>query len=195
MDRYQHVIRWSMNSHFHKEQFQVTRDMYTHEPIGMNFWVGSATPYVMKWENGKEPDFQVLYMDPDTLLPVDLETYSFDLERANVKNEPRWTRKYSIKESYGLPDLSPKSFYNYAQRIMFEEDVAKKVRNHYRIDLDKLEEPCPYSCRIYYYCMAISGDYDEYQYCSGKDKFDLDGLRVLSSLEHSIVHHWYEPKG
>lgn len=31
--------------------------MYTHQPIGMNFWVGSATPYVMKWEDGKEPDF------------------------------------------------------------------------------------------------------------------------------------------
>jgi len=133
-------------------------------------------------------------MDAETLLPVDLESYSFNLERANVHNDPVWSRKYSIKDSYNLPNMSPQSFYNYAQSIIYDEKAAMKVRNHYRIDLDRLEEPCPYSCRIYYYCMAISGDYDEYQYCIGEDKFSLSGLRALSSLEHGIVHHWYEPK-
>jgi hypothetical protein len=44
----------------------------------MNFIVGSATTY-----KGKPPSFNVMYVDPETMLPIDFETHTFDLEHAN----------------------------------------------------------------------------------------------------------------
>jgi len=65
MDRFQHVIRWGMYAHIHKEQFQVQTDMITKKPIGVNFIIGSGTTF-----QGKPPSFNVVYIDPVTLLPV-----------------------------------------------------------------------------------------------------------------------------
>lgn len=45
-------------------------------------------------------------MDPETLLPVNIETYSMDIDQAN-KNEPEWIRNFSDREVYNLKDLSP----------------------------------------------------------------------------------------
>jgi hypothetical protein len=78
MDRYQTVIRWGMYAHIHQEQYQVAKDVYMKQSIGMNFIIGSATTY-----QGKPPSFNVIYLDPDTMLPIDFETYAFDLDHAN----------------------------------------------------------------------------------------------------------------
>ena len=51
-------------------------------PIGMNFIIGSVSPYMGSLSgapSGKNPSFSVAYIDPDTSLPVDIETYGFDL--------------------------------------------------------------------------------------------------------------------
>ena len=53
-------------------------------------------------------------MDPDTLIPVNLVTYSFDIKHANEFNEPKWDLDYDSKEAFNLPDLSPKSFSKFA---------------------------------------------------------------------------------
>lgn len=102
MDRYQHVIRWSLYSHTHYEQYQVISDMIEKKPIGMTYVVGSATTY-----QGKPPSFAVMSVDPDTMLPVDYQVYAFDLDRANQKDEPSWSLKYDYRELYNLTDLSP----------------------------------------------------------------------------------------
>ena len=48
------------------------------KPIGMNFIVGSATTF-----HGKPQSFNVIYVDPVTVLPVNFETHAFDLNHAN----------------------------------------------------------------------------------------------------------------
>lgn len=55
------------------------------KPIGMNFIIGSATTF-----QGKPPSFNILHIDPVTMLPVDFETIAFDLDHANKFDEPRW---------------------------------------------------------------------------------------------------------
>lgn len=46
-------------------------------------------------------------MDPDTLIPLEIETYAFDLDYANQNNQPKWYRAFSDRETYDLKDLSP----------------------------------------------------------------------------------------
>ena len=48
----------------------------------MNYIVGSVTSYIGIVDDeyfGKLPIFDIMYVDPDTLLPIDLEMSSFDL--------------------------------------------------------------------------------------------------------------------
>lgn len=67
-----------MFSHVHSELYQVMRDINGGKEIGMNFIVGSVTTF-----QGKPPSYDLIYLDPETMLPVELETYAFDLETAN----------------------------------------------------------------------------------------------------------------
>ena len=79
------------------------------KPIGMSYIVTSGTTF-----RGKRPGFNVIYLDPETMLPVDLEIYAFDLDHANKEDEPRWEKLYDIRSELGLKDLSPSSFAEWA---------------------------------------------------------------------------------
>ena len=52
----------------------------------------------------------VVKMDAETLLPVDVDSYSLDLANANewtsATDQPTW-EKTSYREAFGLKDLSP----------------------------------------------------------------------------------------
>ena len=59
------------------------------------------------WAKGKETSFSVLYVDPETMLPVDFETWAFDLDYANKYDRAKWRRKLNWRETYNLKNLSP----------------------------------------------------------------------------------------
>lgn len=63
---------------------------------------GSVTTY-----QGKPNSFDIIYLDPVTMLPINIETHTFDLEYANEHDIPRWLKKYDWLEYYGLKDMSP----------------------------------------------------------------------------------------
>lgn len=94
-----------MFSHVHSELYQVMSDMQNEHTIGMNFIVGSVTTF-----QGKSPMFDILYLDPETMLPVELETYAFDLESANQQDSPSWNLHIDVRKDYKMEDLSPASF-------------------------------------------------------------------------------------
>ena len=77
----------------------------------MNFVVGSVTTY-----KGKPPSFNVINVDPETLLPIDFETHTFDLDYANKFDFPIWSLKYNYRDHFNLNDLSPQSFFNLRRR-------------------------------------------------------------------------------
>jgi hypothetical protein len=41
---------------------------------------------------------------------LDHETWLFNLEEANESGTPNWYKYYSMKEQYGMADLSPASY-------------------------------------------------------------------------------------
>ena len=79
-----------MTAHDHQEEYNVIKDIYFHEPILMNFIVGSVTPY-----SSKEPNFNFIYLDPETMLPLDYENYVFELDHANEYDEPIWNMRFN----------------------------------------------------------------------------------------------------
>ena len=91
--------------------------------------MGSATPYLHK-SPGKEPSFAVLYVDPETMLPVDYETWNFDLEYANKFDIPKWRRLLNWRDTYGLKDLSPSSMLKLAESFKQKEREAIKFLNN-----------------------------------------------------------------
>jgi hypothetical protein len=48
---------------------------------------------------------------------VDHETWIYDLEEANQNGSPRWFREYSMREQYGMSDLSPDSHADLAETL------------------------------------------------------------------------------
>ena len=85
----------------------------------MSFVIGSATTH-----KGKPPSFNVMYVDPATMLPVDYEVYAFDLDKANSNGLPEWNLKYDYRQTYNMTDLSPDSFYSLSHKMHWNEFLA-----------------------------------------------------------------------
>ena len=71
----------------------------------MNFVIGATTTFTHKI-----PSFNVVYLDKDTLVPVEYQTWALDLDQANRDDNPIWSLRYNWTDTYNLPDMSPKSF-------------------------------------------------------------------------------------
>jgi hypothetical protein len=99
--------------------------MIQKKPIGFNFILGSGTTYT-----GKPPSFNIAYLDPVTLIPVQFETIAFDLEHANKFDEPKWDLVIDYVKEYNLPDLSPQSFMDHSMKIYEDADAAKQYREN-----------------------------------------------------------------
>lgn len=147
-DRFQHIIRFGMFSHVHSEFFQVMKDITSGKEMGVNFIVGSVTTY-----QGKPPSFDVLYLDPETMLPAELETYAFDLETANELDQPSWNLYMDYRQEYDMPDLSPKSFANLSQRILSDPYVCQQYKINAAMGGPKFDhDPCTASQQKEHYC-------------------------------------------
>jgi hypothetical protein len=68
----------------------------------------------------------VVYLDPETLLPIDFETHYLNLDYANKYDDPKWELLYNYRDVFSLSDLSPDNFMNYATRLLLEEEEAKE---------------------------------------------------------------------
>jgi hypothetical protein len=131
----------------------------------MNFIVSSATTY-----QGKPPSFNVIYLDPDTMVPVDYEAYSLDLDHANAHDETIWSRKYDYRDYFHLQDLSPQSFYDHAHyQIQLNETAAIEYRRHRALDGPggAGTYPCDDGCKTLFFCQTTANGYDDFKYCLG----------------------------
>jgi len=64
-------------------------------------------------------------IDEETMLPVKVHTYVFDHKEEN----PQWKWHHELTEYYLMQDLSPSSFDNLSDRILYDEDLAIKYHN------------------------------------------------------------------
>jgi hypothetical protein len=107
MDRYQHIVRFGMYGHSHDEKFFLTRSVNVNgnftesKPISFNSILSPTTTYT-----GKNPSFSVLEIDEETMLPVNITTYYFNVTKGNL-GHPEWEVYHNILEAYQIEDLSP----------------------------------------------------------------------------------------
>ena len=62
------------------------------------------------------------------MLPLQFETYAFDLDHANKYDEPKWDLRIDYTKDYGLEDMSPQSFYDHSFKIYNDPEAAKQYR-------------------------------------------------------------------
>jgi len=48
--------------------------------------------------------------DSETLLPLNMNTYYFDIEKANAEGEIKWELLHDMVDYYEMGDMSPSSF-------------------------------------------------------------------------------------
>ena len=83
MDRYQHIVRIGLYGHTHDEDIQITQSLIDNKNIGINFYAGSLTT----WEV-KNPSFNIIEFDAEYMIPINIKTYYFNLELANLNGTP-----------------------------------------------------------------------------------------------------------
>ena len=78
----------------------------------------------------------VVDIDADTLLPLNMYSYSTDvdeIDEANANGAPIWTMLHDYKESYSMEDLRPSNFKDLALRIFTDKELATYfIKNEYR---------------------------------------------------------------
>lgn len=57
-DRFQHIIRFSLWGHVHMEMHHLARAVVSDKAVGVSFWAGSVTPFVVT-----NPSFRVIEVD------------------------------------------------------------------------------------------------------------------------------------
>ena len=123
MERFQSVVRFGLVGHTHLETFQLSNSMTNPDkPVYMTSVGGSVTTY-----DFMNPSFMVIDMDADTLLPLNMYTYSTDvdkIEESNANGVPVWTQLHDYKESYSMADLRPSNFKDLALRIFTDKELA-----------------------------------------------------------------------
>jgi hypothetical protein len=60
----------------------------------------------------------VIYLDEETMLPINIETYYLDLELANANNDAtQWQVLHDYLSYYRLKDMSPSSMLDLSEKI------------------------------------------------------------------------------
>jgi len=101
LDRFQHIVRFSIYGHVHHEHFGTIRSFKSDKPVGINYWTGSVSTWA-----AVNPSFRVFEVDAETMLPVKVHTYAFDIRA----DKPEWKWDHEYTSLYEMTDLSPSSF-------------------------------------------------------------------------------------
>lgn len=97
------------------------KSIYDNKNIGINFYAGSVTSHV-----GKNPNFNVIEFDEEYMIPLNIQSYSFDLEKANTEGQPTWTLLHDYVSYYNLLDLRPDHIMTLADKILADSSFASQ---------------------------------------------------------------------
>ena len=89
------------------------------KPVFVHSIGGSVSPDLLN----KNPGFMTLDLDSETLLPINKNSYYFDIDKANSEGTPTWENHDYLK-TFKMKDLSPSGFRDLADRIRTDKELA-----------------------------------------------------------------------
>lgn len=105
MDRFQHIVRWSVYGHVHLEIYGVSAGLRTGKPTGVHYWAGSVSTWFEV-----NPSFKMYEVDALTMLPIKAHTYVLDVAHTEDQSKLEWKWDHEVTAMYNLTDMSPTSF-------------------------------------------------------------------------------------
>ncbi len=93
-----------------------------------------------------------------TFLPVDHETYWFDLSSSNRDSSLSHGLEYSALADLGLADLSPTGWSELAHRLMTDKDAFARYRRFFYRDGPAADSRCNERCRRDLACAALTSE-------------------------------------
>ena len=168
LDRYQKTVRLNLFGHTHRDIFKVVSSVNRHDisPTGVLTVCGSIT----NWTN-LNPSYCVYEVDKETMLPVSRKTYFFDIDEANATGTPEWKLATDWMADYGMSDLSPTEYVNFAHRLRNTEDNAKSFMDHAGRTIGETKE-CDQTCRTKVFCESMTIDPKTLSICNGESYYD-----------------------
>lgn len=189
-DRFQHVIRLNLFGHTHNEEIEVIRSVEDGKPIGVNQVAPAFTTFT-----GRNPSFRAITLDVKTKLPVKIETYTFELSKANQDDAyAKFVFNHEMSEDYGMPDLSPQSFLDLTTKLRDDEQLAIKYLKNMSASgrNSKGVKSCDEKCRRMLSCHSSNSVYGEARKCY--NIFDLDSKVIQSYLFEFVYGPWVNRK-
>jgi len=119
-DRYQHIIRYTIFGHVHKEMHNIGRSFYEDKPIGVHYWSSSVSTWYEV-----NPSFRVFIVDEETMLPLRIETHYIDVKERPM---PQWKLSHELTDHYHMHDLSPASFESLSNKMLYDEETAYRYQ-------------------------------------------------------------------
>lgn len=104
----------------HHENYGLARSFESGKAVGVQYWTGSVSTWV-----SINPSFRMFEVDVQTMLPVKVHTYVFNVSDPN----PKWQWHHELTEYYNMPDLSPQSFDDLSTRFIDDEALAMQFLN------------------------------------------------------------------
>lgn len=155
LDRFQHIVRWSLYGHVHLEIYGVAKGINTGNPTQVHYWTGSVST-----QPANNPSFKMFEVDVETMIPVRSHTYILDINHTPDQSNLDWKWDHEVTQLYNMTDLSPSSFIKLAERIREDEDVAMLYQRaqsswgnstHY--------DNCNEYCKTNLYCSMVNTVY------------------------------------
>eukprot|EP00116_Pleurobrachia_bachei_P002993 sb/3463255/ len=155
VDRFEGTIVGQFMGHTHLDHFMM---QYSEEPdhhsTSYQFVSPSLTTFADLRPSIRVYTFDGLYSG-STYRPLKHETYLFDLDRANTKNETVWELEYDTESAYNLTWLVPDEMESLVTRL--EEDRGFFNKTYYNFMYHKNGNKCDDDCYQYELCQLRTG--------------------------------------
>ena len=154
--KYRSIIKAQLFGHFHTDEFRQTKD----SPLLI---IGSSVTPVYQ----NNPSYRLVHYDKATGDPQDMDSYSLNISNPDDQN---WTKVYSLRETYGLGDMSSianllTSLRKHDERILRNFLFNLKGGIWKPKTLECMENPV--KCSAGWVCIITSNTRDDFLDCAG----------------------------
>ena len=121
----------------------------------------------------------------DSNLLVNHQTFYMDLTKANQRGFAEMTQLYDAKTDLGLEDLSPKSWYNYVQKMAGDDTAFAQFRRHFYRKGPAMNAKCDEFCKQNLLCDLLTSEAQLVHKPKVCQKFKVNVYKWMSSLFNS----------